>query len=177
MKPHPKFNQYQGLIYLRECDFEDTEDLKHYMENNYNVSNLIRADFIKSRRAGVHAFILTFNQENLPYSVYVPGEISDTVVYKFGAKPMMCNNCLVYGHTGKRCKKEIPRCQNCGLEGHKNTACSSSSPKCFHCSGNHRAGERTCPSHEKEQQILDLVNDRKLTFQRGSIRGHQVTSQ
>ena len=166
VKLHPRFNQCQGLIYLRECDFDDTQDLEHYLAKNYNVGDLTRADFIKSRRAGVNAFILTFNQETLPYSVYIPGEISDTVVYKFGSKPMMCSYCLAYGHTRKKCKKETPRCRRCAEGGHMETDCTASTQKCFHCSEDHKAGDKMCKIHDREQQILDLVTEKKLTFQR-----------
>ena len=79
---------------------------------------------------------------------------------------MMCSNCLEYGHTKRRCKKETPRCQKCATEGHQQADCPSPSVKCFHCSEKHRAGDKTCPSQVKEQQILDLVDDKKITFQR-----------
>ena len=56
------------------------------------------ADIIETGE-GTTAYLITFNKERLPYTIYVPGEPADTVVRDFKSKPIMCRNCLTCGHS------------------------------------------------------------------------------
>lgn len=162
--PHPKFNSCQGLIYTRDYNYQ-TEDLQNGLEEEFGVSQVQKADFIKTRD-GVTPYILSFNREETPYAVSIPGERSDCVVNPFRSKPMMCKKCLVYGHTQKRCKKDTTHCKKCAEEGHDLKDCQAQTEKCFHCKESHQAGSKNCPVQLKEEKILQIVETKKVTFQR-----------
>ena len=98
---HARYNCFKGLIYLYECGIDNVEEFKEGLQSNYRISNAQPATFTKTKSDEAHAFIVTFNQECLPYSIYIPGERSDTRVYKFNSKSLMCNRCLKYGHAKK----------------------------------------------------------------------------
>ena len=162
--PHPKFNSCNGLIYTRDYNYR-AEDLEKELKDQYGVREVQKASFIRTRE-GVTPFILSFDREATPYTISIPGERSDCVVNPFRSKPMMCKNCLVYGHTQKRCKKENPRCKKCAEEGHESKDCNVQEEKCFHCQQSHPAGSKNCPTQIKEEEILKCVETDKVTFQR-----------
>ena len=91
------------MIFLSEFDIDDVQLFKEELLENYNVSEIKRAEFIKTRNPNTKAFIITLSQEKLPYTLYIPGERSDTKVIPSNNKPMLCRNCQKYGHTDKRC--------------------------------------------------------------------------
>ena len=162
--PHPKFNSCNGLIFTRDYNYR-TEDLEKELKHQYGVKEVQKASFIKTRE-GVTPFILSFDREETPYVISIPGERADCVVSPFRSKPMMCKKCLVYGHTQKRCQRESPRCKKCSEEGHEIKDCDSQVEKCFHCQQNHLAGSKNCPTQVKEEKILQYVETNKVTFQR-----------
>ena len=163
---HSRYNCIKGLIYVYEYDIENVEEFKSGLQSNYNISDVQPAPFIKTKSDQTHAFIVTFNQEHLPYSIYIPGERSDTRVYKFKSKPLMCNKCMRYGHAKKWCKQENPVCKRCSESGHAMEQCQSETPKCFHCQGNHAAGSKDCPKHQREEQLIEIQEKEKVTIMR-----------
>ena len=95
---HPHHNTCRGLIRLKQYDLEDMDEFKENLMDQYDICKVEKADFIKSRN-GETSYIITFNEEKLPYSVYIPGELADSMVQPFGSRPMLCKNCFSYGHT------------------------------------------------------------------------------
>ena len=136
----PKYNHTKGLIYVYEYDLEDTEEFKIGLQEQYNVIGVQQATFIKTKSPNTRAFILTFSGDNIPYSIYIPGEKQDTRVFKFRNKPLMCNNCHKYGHVKRYCRQESPTCSRCAVSGHSLDQCESETAKCLHCGGDHAAG-------------------------------------
>ena len=98
---HARYNCFKGLIYLNEYDIDNVEEYKEGLQSNYIISDAEPAPFIKTKSEQAHAFIVPFNQECLSYSIYTPGERSDTRLYKVNSKLLMCNRCLKYGHAKK----------------------------------------------------------------------------
>ena len=141
------------------------DEFKHHLSEQYDIEKIEKAPFIRSRRNET-SYIVTFNEEKLPYSVYIPGEVTDTVVNNFNSRPMLCKNCQEYGHTAKRCRNEEPRCRQCAEIGHKSENCSANNPKCHHCNEDHAAGSKNCTKEKEEQKLLDTVQKEKVTFQR-----------
>ena len=163
--PHYKFNQSRGLIFLKQCEIENMEEFRNHLKDQHDVQSVERATFIKSR-TGATAYIITFNMEATPYTIYIPGEITDTVVNQFISRPMMCKKCLEYGHTMKRCQKQTTRCKRCSETDHEDKDCPSQNLKCYHCSESHLTGSKECTKQIQEQKILDTVEREKVTFQR-----------
>ena len=166
---HPRLNVSVGLVYLRSFDIRDMDAFRDYLneqDNENRVEKVERADFIKTGE-GTSAYLITFNKERLPYTIYVPGEPADTIVRDFKSKPMLCRMCLTYGHSTGKCKKPIPVCQRCAEEGHNRNECKSVAIKCKYCSeeNNHMTGAKECPVQMKEQKIVDIVQRERVAFQ------------
>ena len=165
VEPHSHRNSSKGLIFIKEFDVCDVAPLKDYLRE-FNVIGVEPAPFIKTKSITTKAFIITFSTPKTPYSIYIPGERSDTQVQPFRNRPMMCQKCLSYGHTQKRCRSEIACCRRCSSRDHVEADCGVSTPKCFHCEGEHPAGSRDCPHWRREQEVINLSDEHKVTYQR-----------
>lgn len=176
---HPKFNFCEGLIYVHAFDVEDLEEFKSGLQENYNVDDVIPAKFIKPKNPETKAFLVTFKQETLPYSLYIPGEPRDTLVNKFHNKPFMCKKCQQYGHSKKWCKNKKSVCKRCSTTEHETVDCTALVPLCLHCAVNpeqpndqrspqseHAIGSMECPRHKKEIELLDIQDKEKVNIMR-----------
>ena len=134
---HPKYNCSRGLIYVHEFGLENVQDFKNGLQSTYNVVDVQPATFIKTRSPQTRVFIVTFQQEHLPYSIYIPGERQDTRVFKLNSKPLMCYNCLQYGHARKYCRRQEATCGKYSSVGHSRDQCTNKVVMCVHCNEAH----------------------------------------
>ena len=170
VEAHPQYNQSKGIIYIREFDLEGMQDFETGLKEQYKVVSVEPASFIKTKDNSVKALIVTFSQQEAPYSIYIPGERCDTVVYPFNNRPMMCRKCNQYGHTMKWCKVTSEVCRKCASEGHSQTQCVSQTLRCVHCQGGHCAGDRDCPKQREEEAIMSIRMQEKVSY----IRAKQM---
>ena len=77
----------------------------------------IEASFIKSRNSKTTALLLTFNLQERPYNIYIPGKPSDTAMYKYQDRIMICHNCHKQADTNARCRRKGV-CRNFGEDYH-----------------------------------------------------------
>ena len=161
---YDRFNHKKGLIYVSEFDIENVEDFKQGLQENYSVIDVEKATFIKARE-GTTAFILTFNLEHVPHSIYIPGERQDTRVQSYISRPMMCIKCQEYGHTVKRCTG-AKVCRRCAEVGHGREECQKQELKCYHCKGDHAAGSKECQRQQKETELVTIQEREKVTMRR-----------
>ena len=164
--PYDRFNYSKGLIFVSEFEISDLEEFKRGLQERYAVVRVERATFIKTKGT-TSAYIITFSQEYVPYSIYIPGERFDTRVKPFMDRPMICNNCQMYGHTAKKCSR-AKVCRQCSEEGHGKEECRKGEKefKCCHCSESHAAGSQECSKHQRESDLLDIQRKQKVTFKR-----------
>ena len=163
---HPRYNHNRALIYVHEFDIENMNDFKNELQTRYNIVDVQPATFIKTRSPQTHVFIVTFMQEHLPYSIYIPGERQDTKVIKFKNKPLMCAKCLQYGHASKFCKRQESTCKKCSVLGHSVEQCSGEEEKCVHCGETHSAGSPICQKYLKEEALIRIQEEEKVTLMR-----------
>ena len=79
----------------------------------------------------------------------------------------MCNNCLQYGYPKKYCKRTEPKCRKCSSSGHGMTECTVTlHTLCLHCSEAHNPGSRECSRHQKEEAIMQVQEEEKITILR-----------
>ena len=64
---------------------------------------------------------------------------------------MKCKNCLLLGHTQKRCKKNPSR-GVCNLSSHQPIACTRK--MCANCLADHTSFDNTCPKYKQAKEIL-----------------------
>ena len=166
--PHPFFNQTRGLIYVEDVQIDNVEEFQIFLKQKLeNLTRITIAPFIKPRNPTTQVFILEFAQDNLPNSVYIPGERKDTTIYKLRNKPLMCNKCLQYGHPAKFCRPtSSQKCRRCANSGHDIADCTSTSPKCANCEGDHQAGHKDCPNHQREEKLVEIQQRCKVTARR-----------
>ena len=173
---HRSFNQSKGLFFLREFDIVDVDQFRRDLIEAYDeIKNIEPAPFIKSSNST--AFIATFNSEQPPYSLYIPGERSDSQVKPFRSRPMLCKNCLVYGHTAKWCKQATSLCRRCSAPDHLESQCTAEQPNCHHCKEEHVTGTTQCPRWKDEQMVLETVE--KVTRARAKqiLQGQAIVTQ
>ena len=104
-----------------------------------------------SKNFNATVVLLTFNLQEQPYTLYIPGQPSDTAVYMYQERPMICHKCLKYGHTEIRFRRKAV-CQNFEEEDHtseKTNQCQSES-KCVNCGGGHMAGSNNYEVKKKD---------------------------
>ena len=108
--------------------------------------------------------------QHLPEYIEIPGEQSQTKVYEYLARPMMCKNCLEYGHTQKHCRYSSPTCGKCGETRHSVTQCSSQRVECHHCGEEHVTGSATCTEYKYQKEILAIQSRHKISRQQARIK-------
>lgn len=125
---------------------------KVFTRRNHNIEKVDiyqKPDKFKSKNLTFAK--ITFNQHTIPSEIWFANrriEIREVL-----PKPMLCNRCLEFGHTYKRCNINIQRCHKCGLTTHSNKDCKSKL-ECFNCGGEHSVFSNNCPKFRIRQEIL-----------------------
>ena len=69
---HKFLSQTKGIIYIQICEFN--EEFKRTLKETYPFIGIaIEESFIKSKNSNVTAVLLTFNLQEQPYTLYIPG--------------------------------------------------------------------------------------------------------
>ena len=155
---HKYLNKIQGLVYIYDYEFNDQFRNDLIYEYPF-IHHAIHAKFVKPRNQKATALPITFNLDTLPYSLYIPGERADSVVYPFHDRPMICHNCYKYGHTKTRCS-QAQVCRKCGRTDHSIDKCENN-PKCPNCDGDHIAGSRECEAEKKRERSKKFKQKKK----------------
>ena len=66
---------------------------------------------------------------------------------------MMCQDCLDYGHTAKRCQKSTPICTKCSTKGHRKKL-KKDETICHHCDDDHQSFSRKSPRYQIEIEVI-----------------------
>ena len=80
ISPHKYLSQIQGVVYIYEYEFNE-QFRKDLLYEYPFIRDVVDAKFIKTRNQQATALIINFNLDILPYSLYIPGERADSVVY------------------------------------------------------------------------------------------------
>jgi len=81
ISPHKYLNQIKGTLYIYQYDFNE-QFKKDLIEEYRFIDDATDAPFMNIRNQQATAFLLTFNLDTLPYSLYIPGECADSVVLR-----------------------------------------------------------------------------------------------
>lgn len=155
-----RYDSPKGLIYIYEYNLQHFDDYKKRMIEELPITDVTIASWIKSRNPRAIPLILSFNQSEVPQYINILGEQSLTKVYEYINRPMMCKQCLEFGHTKKWCKNP-PRCIKCDGDDHLIESCNSD-PKCHHCQENHFTGNKRCRELQFEMEILSIQKRRRV---------------
>ena len=113
------------------------------------------------------AVLHTFNLQQQPYTLFFPGQVSDTAVNKCQDRPMICSICHNYGHTATRCRQKAVR-RNFGEDDHTSVKTSNypKESKSANCGEGHVAGSNNCKVKLKEMTIKKMQGDSRVGTQR-----------
>ena len=96
VRHHRFFNESRGLVYIYQYDFSGLDEFIQWMKRTNSAIILIeKASFIKTSN-GSQALLITFNMQQLPAFIDIPGEQSETRVVPFRSRPMRCKGCQEY---------------------------------------------------------------------------------
>lgn len=104
---------------------------------------------------------IKFKGKQLPEFVYL--FYTRCPVEPYVSNPVLCYNCIRYGHSSRNCKGRV-RCPNCS-ESHNASDCpKSKDPSCIFCNGSHGSLDRSCPEYEKQKQIKTTMAYRNIPY-------------
>lgn len=162
IKEHTFFNQSKAIIYLQNNDINNFSSFRDGLKQEYQITDVNEATWIKPRHPDTKVFSLTFQNDNIPEYIKVIGEYSLTKVYPQKNKPLQCARCQEYGHVAARCSARASVCGKCS-EQHDTRDCTADTHRCSNCNGDHRAGHSSCPVRMKEDQILNIQKTMKVS--------------
>ncbi|XP_058840041.1 uncharacterized protein LOC131695532 [Topomyia yanbarensis] len=113
-------------------------------------------------REKTNTLILTIFGTTIPEHLFVgPIRIPTRIFYP---APMVCFQCLQYGHSKTRCKsKEV--CPNCSKSAHVAEGERCIEPAyCRNCEGPHSASSRDCPAYKIEKEIMRIKVEQGISF-------------
>jgi len=162
VEAHKTMNTSKGLIYITEFDINE-EELQEGLSDQ-SVTRVQEATWIKLRRPGAKAFLVTFGTDTPPEFVRIPGESLRTRVTEYFDRPKQCKNCQEYGHTARFCSNlNNPRCGRCSLQGHGTVQCTSEDMKCYFCGEKHTAWNKKCSENVFQSEVLQTQRKGRLS--------------
>merc|ERR1719259_523039 len=158
-------NQSKGLVYIYDYNVPDS-DFKEYstdLKKAFNLVHVQKAFWIKTKNNTATPLILTFREKEPPKFLNILGEQTKTKVYEYFDRPMMCQDCLEYGHTAKRCRESTFTCAQCNDTGHSIRSCEISDAICHHCEDSHRTFSKNCPRYKEEIEIIKIQTRERVS--------------
>lgn len=161
--PSKHFDPPKGLAYIYEYNLCRFETFKGKLIERLPIKDIVIASWIKSNRTDSRAvpILISFDQIEVPNFINIPGEQALTKVYEYKTRPMLCKQCLDFGHTLKRCRN-MPRCRKCTSTEHKSEECTAHEPTCRYCDIKHITGNQKCREVIYEQEILSVQSKKRV---------------
>lgn len=157
---HPTLNYSRCIVNCPEvCEMTKEEILEELAPQG--VTDIRRFTRIVDKvRINTPTMVLTMEGTTWPQYIYFGALRVPTRMYF--PTPMLCYNCIEYGHTKNNCKN-APRCQNCSSHGHMTQDCNEAT-YCLHCKQEHRSTSPTCPIYKRENEIVRIKVEKGLSF-------------
>ena len=156
-----RFEGPKGLAYIYEYNLAHFEIYKAKLIETLPIKDIAIATWIKSRNPRAIPLLISFNQPEIPIFLNIPGEQALTKIYEYKNRPMLCKQCLQFGHTTKRCRN-LPKCTKCTSDDHNLDSCTSEQPTCHHSKENHYTGSSKCKETQQEQEILSIQSKYRI---------------
>lgn len=146
---------------LRDIDvsFDEKEIIDLFNGAFHKVIRMSRFDKITNTRMPTRSVKVLIESDELPE--YVTAYGMRCRLAPFEQRLKMCFKCHKFGNFEQQCRAENKRCLNCGFfrvgTCDKTTSCSS-------CNGHHKFGDEKCPVRKIEQNVLQVMNNNKLSY-------------
>lgn len=140
------------------------EEIKEFGSSNSRILKVERLNFWdneKQKSFPCKSIKITFRSYKLPAEIKIYNVLCKLSL--FIPKPVLCKQCLRYGHTMKYCRnKKI--CQNCSSSDHTENC--ESEPKCNICrvEANHLTISTKCPEKKIQTEIKKVMVSEKVPF-------------
>lgn len=117
---------------------------------------------------------IVFRATYLPHEIYIFHAVKK--VDFFIPRPVVCKNCMRFGHTAKMCKSKESVCNRCAETTHAffDNTCDKQCEhclgrcveKCKHCTenNNHRTASKECPEMKKQTKIKEQMVVKRITY-------------
>ena len=69
---HKYYNQAKGVIYIQEYNVTNINEFVNGLKSKYNIAEVTKAEFIKTRNKFSTPLIIIFNSDSLPEIIYIP---------------------------------------------------------------------------------------------------------
>ncbi|XP_065087632.1 uncharacterized protein LOC135709261 [Ochlerotatus camptorhynchus] len=118
--------------------------------------------FVDNVKTASNRISVTFRTSKLPEEVKLYCCLNK--VMAFINKPVICHNCLRYGHKTDSCRSK-KRCTVCALqhEGMDSGDCPNPK-KCMYCKKAHRTTDSECPEWSRQRNIKTIMSKTNLTY-------------
>ncbi|XP_055591175.1 uncharacterized protein LOC129743220 [Uranotaenia lowii] len=171
--PHPTLNSVQGVVYqIDSLEFSEEAILDEIKSEGVTAVRRIKKRDDKKNLKNTPLLVLTFCSTVLPE--YVRFELLRVQVRPYYPSPMICRGCGSYGHTHKRC--DSTTCSVCFRDHPTIEGQTCSNEKfCKHCNQEgHSPTSRDCPSFQKEEAVIRLKVNKRITFQEARAEINQT---
>lgn len=165
-----------GIVKNVPADLSNQEIIE-YLESDTPVETIERLNYwdknANCAKPGT-SLKITFRASKIPDKIKLYYTIKK--VEYFIPKPLVCNNCLRFGHIAKACRSRDTKCINCSEPTHAasdincNGTCTHCQKtcitKCNNCAenGNHRTNSITCPEMKLQTKIKEVMIKQKVTY-------------
>ncbi|XP_058817556.1 uncharacterized protein LOC131680859 [Topomyia yanbarensis] len=157
---HPTLNYSRCIVNCSEVNDMSQEELLIELAPQGVTAVRRFTRMVDKVKVNTSTMILTMEGTTWPQYIYFGALRVPTRFYY--PVPMLCFNCLEYGHTKARCKG-ASRCQICSAPEHKAEDCKGVE-NCFHCKLGHKPTDRNCPVYKRENEIVKLKAEQGLSF-------------
>lgn len=162
VKAHPSLNVSRCVISCFEMIDMEEEDIVRGLSSQKVIRAQRITRFANGERIKTPAVILTFGKCTYPPHVKIG--LLRIATRPYYPNPLLCYNCLRYGHPRVRCPGPR-RCLNCSEEHQvlEGIECSKTA-YCINCNQNHRPNDRQCPMYQNEKKIISVKIDQNLSY-------------
>ena len=157
----------KALVYIYNYDLSDFPKFRESLKNDLGVGDVELTPWIKPRNNLSKPLLISF-YDDVPMFISIPGEQAKTQVYPYKDRPQICKKCTKFYHGEKHCADE-ERCARCSEEGHRADRCNADPMICPHCSGNHMAGNKNCVELRKQEEILAIQSNERVSRQQAFV--------
>lgn len=168
-------NQTKGIVFEQSWNDLSEDELKsELIKEGYEVNNVRQlkkkgSDGTETKTGGV---VITFDCEELPDRVKLCG-ISYRI-RQYYPSPLVCGNCLKFGHIKVNCKAEHETCRKCGDTKESMHECSTqvACPNCQPGENEHQPNGKDCKAMMNERLVIQY----KVTYRTSWVQARQYVA-
>ncbi|XP_062556568.1 uncharacterized protein LOC134221391 [Armigeres subalbatus] len=139
------------------------EEIMENMTCEVPIVNIYRLHrFVNNMKIPTNRISIMFRTSQLPAEVKL--YCCNNSVQPFISKPVLCENCLRYGHKTETCRSK-KRCPVCAThhEGVETGDCNNKNA-CLYCKRDHRTNDPNCPEREKQRNIKKIMAKSNMNY-------------